>query len=227
MGVPEGSKPEMVSDRKPQVKLYVKRVFITGDCEGLLPPYLRFMRGIVDSEESGARGSGGDRIYLDPLDGSDNFLSGLPYYGSSIALEREGRVRVGIVANLAVGTYFLKRDDLFVQGSLLKRETHPVTYNRAASVGIFERGYRSQKYAKRLQNRKIKYRIPGAVALSLAYAHAVRFLLFEGPMRPYDVKAGLFMCEDLYRYNSEDLTLICHNRDDFLYFKELLLEDER
>ncbi|MFQ5763849.1 MAG: molecular chaperone HtpG [Rhodospirillales bacterium] len=38
-------------DRKPQVKLYVKRVFITDDCEALLPPYLRFMRGIVDSED--------------------------------------------------------------------------------------------------------------------------------------------------------------------------------
>ena len=38
-------------DRKAQVKLYVKRVFITDDCEGLVPPYLRFMRGIVDSED--------------------------------------------------------------------------------------------------------------------------------------------------------------------------------
>ncbi|MDA1088955.1 MAG: molecular chaperone HtpG [Proteobacteria bacterium] len=38
-------------DRKAQLKLYVKRVFITDDCEGLMPPYLRFMRGIVDSED--------------------------------------------------------------------------------------------------------------------------------------------------------------------------------
>ncbi len=38
-------------ERKAQVKLYVKHVFITDDCEGLLPPYLRFMRGIVDSED--------------------------------------------------------------------------------------------------------------------------------------------------------------------------------
>jgi len=38
-------------DRKPQVKLYVKRVFITDDCEELLPSYLRFVRGIVDSDD--------------------------------------------------------------------------------------------------------------------------------------------------------------------------------
>jgi len=38
-------------DRKSHVKLYVKRVFITDDCEGLLPSYLRFLRGIVDSED--------------------------------------------------------------------------------------------------------------------------------------------------------------------------------
>jgi len=37
--------------RKHSVRLYVKRVFISEDCEGLMPGYLRFMRGIVDSND--------------------------------------------------------------------------------------------------------------------------------------------------------------------------------
>ena len=39
------------ADYQPGVKLYVKRVFITDDDKELLPPYLRFVRGIIDSED--------------------------------------------------------------------------------------------------------------------------------------------------------------------------------
>jgi len=38
-------------ERKHRVKLYVRRVFVTDDCQPLLPSYLRFLKGIVDSED--------------------------------------------------------------------------------------------------------------------------------------------------------------------------------
>ncbi|MCF7823307.1 MAG: molecular chaperone HtpG [Candidatus Marinimicrobia bacterium] len=50
--VPEKAPADLFyADYKPGVKLYVKRVFITDDEKELLPTYLRFIKGIIDSED--------------------------------------------------------------------------------------------------------------------------------------------------------------------------------
>tara|TARA_B100000029_G_scaffold132795_1_gene126769 strand:- start:6070 stop:7932 length:1863 start_codon:yes stop_codon:yes gene_type:complete len=38
-------------DRKNKIKLYVQKIFITDDCEGIIPSWLRFIPGIVDSQD--------------------------------------------------------------------------------------------------------------------------------------------------------------------------------
>ena len=38
-------------DRRSELRLYVKQVFITDDCQALVPPYLRFLQGVIDCED--------------------------------------------------------------------------------------------------------------------------------------------------------------------------------
>ena len=50
--IPKTAPPDLFyADYRPGVKLYVKRVFITDDNKELLPTYLRFVRGVIDSED--------------------------------------------------------------------------------------------------------------------------------------------------------------------------------
>lgn len=41
------------------------------------------------------------------------------------------------------------------------------------------------------------------------------YVVFLGKMRPYDIEAGLYLCEDLYTYISEDILIVSHNKDVF------------
>ena len=64
----------------------------------------------IDSEESGfLQGNGSDTIVLDPLDGSDNFLSHIPYYGSSLALyDASGEVKEAVIFNFCTKEAFAR-----------------------------------------------------------------------------------------------------------------------
>jgi myo-inositol-1(or 4)-monophosphatase len=61
----------------------------------------------VLGEEGGARaGTSGVRWVVDPIDGTVNFLYGVPAYAVSIAAEVDGVVRAGVVLNAATGEQF-------------------------------------------------------------------------------------------------------------------------
>ncbi len=48
-------------------------------------------------EEYGQQGDERDRWVIDPLDGTKNFVAGLPFFATLIALERDGRFELGVV----------------------------------------------------------------------------------------------------------------------------------
>jgi histidinol-phosphatase len=54
-------------------------------------------------EEQGPTGSGPRRWLVDPIDGTRNFSRGIPVWSTLVALETDGRVRLGVVSAPALG----------------------------------------------------------------------------------------------------------------------------
>ena len=77
----------------------------------------------VVGEELGADEKGTSRWILDPIDGTKNYVRGLPVWGSLIALEREGRVEVGVVSAPALQRrwWAARGEGSFVNGRRIAR----------------------------------------------------------------------------------------------------------
>jgi histidinol-phosphatase len=60
-------------------------------------------------EEFGAQGSQSRRWIVDPIDGTKNFVRGIPYWATLIALEEEGDVTLGVVHSPATGELYWAR----------------------------------------------------------------------------------------------------------------------
>lgn len=177
----------------------------------------------VNSEESGfVQGKGSDCIVLDPLDGSDNFLSHIPYYGSSLALcDANGVVKESVIFNFCtkegVARVGEKVLTFCIQSYMLHKEEAFQTLQVASisKCGIFEKAYHNPKIATLLYQNQLKFRSLGASALSMAKAYEVNFMLFAGKIRDFDSKAGLFLCKNLHCISTDNFTLISKDKHIF------------
>jgi myo-inositol-1(or 4)-monophosphatase len=156
-------------------------------------------------EEGGAH-EGSDKSHrwiVDPLDGTTNFLHGIPHFAVSIALERNGAIVAGLVYNPANDETFLAERG---KGAYLndKRIRVAARENMAEAVvacGLphYGRGdlalARYQIFAA--QQHFAGLRRYGAAALDLAWIAAGRLdAYWERDLSPWDVAAGLILVRE-------------------------------
>src|SRR5262249_32082554 len=140
------------------------------------------------AEESGAI-EGKDkthRFIIDPIDGTTNFLHGIPHFAISIALEREGQIVSALVYNPAT-------DDMFVaekgHGALLNNKRLRVAARKTLASALVGTGFPFMGHAEdrhaRMQAELAAVmpittgvRRMGAASLDLAYVAAGRFDAF-------------------------------------------------
>ncbi len=60
--------------------------------------------GLVGEEYGTEAGQGSVRWYIDPIDGTHNFMRGVPLFGTLLAAERDGEVVVGVMSAPAIGS---------------------------------------------------------------------------------------------------------------------------
>jgi myo-inositol-1(or 4)-monophosphatase len=163
-------------------------------------------------EESGET-TGADprhRWIVDPLDGTTNFLHGIPHFAISIALERDGEVVAGIV-------YEPTRDEMYMaekgQGAFVNDRRLRVSGRRQLAEAVIGTGmpYRSQgDHAAYLVTLAAVMaatsgvRRTGAGSLDLAYVAAGRFDGFwESGLKPWDIAAGILLVREAGGYVSD------------------------
>ena len=135
----------------------------------------------------------GDLWCIDPIDGTSNFVRGLPYFAVSVALLREGRSQLGVVYDPVADEVFAAESGkgAFLNGAaLVKRETIGSLQQALANVDL-----------KRLSARLVtqlssnppycSQRNLGASALDWCYTAAGRYDLYlHGGQKLWDYAAG-------------------------------------
>jgi myo-inositol-1(or 4)-monophosphatase len=165
--------------------------------------YARPTYGFLMEEGGEVKGTADARFIIDPLDGTTNFLHGIPQWAISIALEEKGEVTVGVV-------YDPVKDELFQavkgQGAFLRRKRLRVSGRGSMDMAIIGTGAPRRalnnheqffKDQRAVWDTGASLRRFGAAALDLVYVAAGRYEGFwERNLNQWDVAAGLLIVKE-------------------------------
>jgi len=143
------------------------------------------------------------RWVVDPLDGTTNFLHGLPHWGVSIALEHKGEVVAGVVYDPAKDEMFFAEKG---QGAWMNDQRLRVSDRSRMVEALFATGLpfannpdlpETLRDLARLLPQTAGVRRWGAAALDLAYVAAGRFEgYWERRLSPWDKAAGILIVRE-------------------------------
>jgi len=156
--------------------------------------------------EEGGEVKGSDkthRFIIDPLDGTLNFLHGIPHFAISIGLEREGKLRSGVVFDPMRNEIFWAEEG---QGAWLENRRLRVASRRKLSEAVVTTGIPqlgvngAEKFIDELTRVRMEVaavRRFGSAALDLAWVAAGRFDGFwERNLSPWDIAAGFVLMQE-------------------------------
>jgi myo-inositol-1(or 4)-monophosphatase len=160
--------------------------------------------------EEGGRHEGSDKTHtwiVDPLDGTTNFLHGIPQFAISIALEREGQIVAGLVYNPANDELYTaeKGKGAFFNDERLRVAGRQNSLDAVVACGLPHHGRgdlalaRSEIFA--VQQKFAGLRRFGAASLDLAWVAAGRFDAFwERDLAAWDMAAGVILIREAGGY---------------------------
>ena len=160
--------------------------------------------------EEGGRHEGGDASHtwiVDPLDGTTNFLHGIPQFCISVALQREDTIVAGVIYNPILEELFTAergKGAVFNDRRIrVAARTQLAEAVAACALPHLGRGGFEQfrRELAAVQPKVAGLRRFGAAALDLAWVAAGRLdLYWERSLQPWDVAAGLLMVREAGGY---------------------------
>ncbi|MBX3579738.1 MAG: inositol monophosphatase [Rhizobiaceae bacterium] len=164
-------------------------------------------------EESGAV-AGDDpqhRWIVDPLDGTTNFLHGIPIFSISIALERQGQLVAGVVYNPAMDELYTaeRGGGAFLNDRRLRVAARKNLSDAVIGTGVphLGRGHHGNFLIelRNVMGEVSGIRRMGSAALDLAYVAAGRMDGFwEHGLQPWDVAAGIILIREAGGFATDD-----------------------
>ena len=137
---------------------------------------------------------------IDPLDGTTNFIHGIPTYAVSIALRENDELVVGVIyeINLDECFYAWKGSNAFLNGKRIQVSDTPELKSALIATGFPYYDFKRQGAYINLFNDVMQkchgLRRIGAASVDLAYTACGRFdAYFEYNLKPWDIAAGLLI----------------------------------